>query len=403
MAIARLVIVGVVGVLLCVDASTSGAEEIPAFARRYGLSCNACHNPIPKVNAFGESFAGNGFRLVANEPARDTIDTGDRLLELPRNVPLAVRLDAYIQAYNNGRSASDFKTPYNLKILSGGPIAKDLSYYFYFFLFERGEVGGIEDAFLHFNDIAGAPVDIAVGQFQISDPMFKRELRLEFEDYAIYRTRIGLQPADLTYDRGIMVSADALGATFTGEIVNGNGKGAAGEDRRLDNDPLKSVFGHVSRDVSGALRLGVMGYWGKQEGQVTEDDPLVRNTVWMVGGDATLTVGPVEINGQYIHREDSAPTFGPDEERSKTDGGFVEVLLLPPGSRWYGLALYNLVESNSGLLDVRLGGPSQTSRYQSLTAGVGHILRRNFRLLGEFTWDTELTEGRWTIGAVTAF
>ena len=81
--------------------------------------------------------------------------------------------------------------PYNLKILSGGTLFKGVSYYFYFFLFERGEVGGIEDAFIYFNDIAGAPLDIQVGQFQVSDPLFKRELRLTFADYLIYRTKPG--------------------------------------------------------------------------------------------------------------------------------------------------------------------------------------------------------------------
>ena len=80
---------------------------------------------------------------------------------------------------------TDLQTPLNLKILSGGPISNKISYYFYFFLFERGEIGGVEDAFVYFNDIANVPVDAAVGQFQVSDAMFKRELRLEYQDYAI--------------------------------------------------------------------------------------------------------------------------------------------------------------------------------------------------------------------------
>ena len=60
-------------------------------------------------------------------------------------------------------------------------------------------MGGIEDAFIYVNDVGGKPVDLAVGQFQVSDPLFKRELRLEYQDFAIYRARVGLQPADLTF------------------------------------------------------------------------------------------------------------------------------------------------------------------------------------------------------------
>lgn len=176
------------GVFLVVAAAvglapSARAERIPAFARRYGVSCNLCHNPIPTLTAFGETFAGNGFRMSPNEPPRDTVATGDPLLQLMRDLPLAIRLDAYATAYANGRAATDLQLPYNLKILSGGPIADGISYYLYFFLFERGEVGGIEDAFVYFNDIGGAPIDVAVGQFQVSDPLFKRELRLEYQDY----------------------------------------------------------------------------------------------------------------------------------------------------------------------------------------------------------------------------
>lgn len=377
-------------------------DRIPAFARQYGISCSACHNPIPKLTAFGELFAGNGFRMAPGEEPRDTIDTGDRLLALAKDVPLALRLDAYVQAFNNGQTATDFKSPYNLKLLSGGQISSKLSYYLYFFLFERGEVGGIEDAFIQLNDVAGKPIDVVVGQFQVSDPMFKRELRLEYEDYAVYRARMGLQPADLTYDRGVMVIADAAGFTFTGEVVNGNGRGPAGPDLNLDNDVAKSAFAHVTRDLSPSIRLGAMGYLGRQTGSAA-GGPEVDSDLWMLGADATVTVGPLEINGQYLHREDDAPTFDPDEPRGKMDGGFVEAILRPAGSRWYALGLYNRVDANLPLLNVRLGGAPNVTRYQTITGGVGYELRRNFRILAEATWDTEVEEARWTLGVVTAF
>jgi hypothetical protein len=182
-------------------ASPAHGEEIPAFARRYGVSCSLCHQAVPKLSAFGEEFAGNGFRMAANEPPRDTTGTGDPLLQLARRLPLALRFDAYVNGYVNGRASTDLQTPYNVKILSGGTLSDNISYYLYFFLFERGEIAGIEDAFLYFNDVGGQPIDIAVGQFQVSDPMFKRELRLEYQDYAVYRARIGAQPTDLTYER----------------------------------------------------------------------------------------------------------------------------------------------------------------------------------------------------------
>lgn len=383
------------------DPPDAEAEEIPAFARRYHVSCSLCHNPVPKLTEFGETFAGNGFRFASEEPPRDTIATGDPLLDLPADLPLAIRFDGYAQAFTDGETATDFEAPYNLKLLSGGTLSKNISYYLYFFLFERGEIAGIEDAFIYVNDIAHQPVDAAVGQFQVSDPLFKRELRLEFDDYAVYRARLGDQPADLTYDRGAMVIADYGGFTVTGMAVNGNGKGPAQENRRFDDDPVKNFMGRVSREVLTGVRLGAMGYYGRQR---LPDEPGSRaNTLWMGGADGTFSVGPFELNGQYIHREDDAPTFTPGERRAVMDGGFGEAIVRPRRSRWYGYALYNLVHANRPVLDVRLGGPSNITRYQTASAGVGYLVRRNFRVGAEGMWDFEEDSGRWTLGIVTAF
>ncbi len=52
---------------------------------------------------------------------------------------------------------------------------------------------------------------------------------------------------------------------------------------------------------------------------------------------------------------------------------------------------------------MRLGGPSDIGRYETLTGGAGYLLRRNLRLLGEVTWDVEQNAGRWTAGLSTVF
>jgi predicted porin len=232
--------------------------------------------------------------------------------------------------------------------------------------------------------------------------MFKRELRLEYQDYAMYRARIGDLPTDLTYDRGAIAAADFAGFTLTGAVLNGNGKGPADETLHFDNDFLKNAFGHLTRDVLPFLRLGAMGYYAPQRATV-EDGSEVQNQTWMLGGDATVTLGPVEINAQYIHREDDTPTFTLGEPEAITNGGFGEIIVQPAGARWYVLGLYNLIHTNRPLLDVRLGGPAGLTRYQAATAGVGYLLRRNFRIMAEGTWDVELKESRWTIGLTTAF
>src|SRR3989441_13213767 len=45
-------------------ASTSQpAFAIPAFARKYGMPCSACHEAWPKLNNFGQTFKDNGYKM----------------------------------------------------------------------------------------------------------------------------------------------------------------------------------------------------------------------------------------------------------------------------------------------------------------------------------------------------
>ena len=373
------------------------ASAIPAFARRYKVSCMLCHHPIPKLTRFGEQFAANGYRFASGEPPRDTINTGDPLLNLANQLPLAMRLEAYAQSYSGGRAATDFQSPYGLKLISSGAISKKLSYYFYTFLAESGEIGGVEDAFLQVDNIGGKPVDLIVGQFQVSDPLFKRELRLEYEDYAVYRARLGDSPVDLTYDRGIVATADVGGFALTGQLVNGNGIGAAQDNGRFDRDAFKNVFFHVSRDFGELLHVGTFGYTGK-----TESDG-VRSRTRMFGVNGTIGGKTFELNGQYLHRTESNPTFSANEPKAALDGGFAELIVRPPTSLWYGFGLYNLVSADRPLLDVQLGGPSGASRYETISAGFGRLERRNFRWTLEATYDVTQETVRWGLGFVTAF
>jgi len=378
-------------------APLTSAGAIPAFARRYRVSCSLCHNVVPQLTAFGEQFAANGFRFGAGEAPTDTIDTGDPLLSLPRSLPVAVRLDLYAQAYANGRASTDFQTPYGIKLLSSAPISKKLSYYFYTYFNERGELGGVEDAFIYLNDIGDQPVDLVVGQFQVSDPLFKRELRLEFEDYAIYRTRVGTVPTDLTYDRGLMATADIAGFTLSGIVYNGNGKGEADEERHFDNDAFKNVFLHVSRDITDFLSLGAVVATGKTESE------SVKNRTNMFGVNGTLSGGPFALNAQYLRRTDDSPTFDLNEAPSTVQGGFAELLVRPKNSQWYGYGLYNLVKGDRPLIDVGVGTPADVNRYETIAAGIGRLERRNFRWTAEATWDTQQETWRWSLGIVTAF
>ena len=42
-------------------ANPASGFAIPAFARKYGMPCSACHEAWPKVNTIGQTFKDNGY------------------------------------------------------------------------------------------------------------------------------------------------------------------------------------------------------------------------------------------------------------------------------------------------------------------------------------------------------
>jgi hypothetical protein len=384
------VLAGLAVVMAVAPVFVGDAAAIPAFARKYRQSCSTCHVAAPKLKPYGEEFAANGFVLPdGEEPRRSTLDTGDERLLLQTDLPLAVRFDAYLRASEQAGPDTDLQAPYGLKLLSGGRVTRNVSYYFYFYAYERGEVAGLEDAYLHFNHLRGSELDVIIGQFQVSDPLFKRELRLTFEDYQVYRYRPGESQANLTYDRGLMLTYGLdFGMDLVGQVLNGNGIPAA-DDREFDVDSDKAVSLRLSQ-VLGMVRVGAFGYYNKERNELG-----VSNEIYYAGGDATLGNDLMELNLQYLHREDSNVMFvAPDSTDTTVDGGFAELVVLPGGdrSRWAFVGLYNVIESDEAGGDVDRG-----------TLAANYYMARNLRILFETTRDFENEAWEFTLGAMGAF
>jgi len=387
-------------ILILVPEKRSNA--IPAFARKYQISCQVCHAPvIPRLKAFGDEFAGNGFRMTDYESPRYFIPVGDEKLSLFRELPVAIRMDGFASYNFDNEGSADFGSPFVLKILSGGELSDKLSYYFYFLFNETGVVEGVEDAFLMYHDLLGTGINFYIGQFQVSDPLFKGELRYTLEPYKIYGTKPGNSSADLKYDRGIVLEKDITpSTTLVGQIVNGYGIGEAGDGPLFDNDKYKNFMGRINQSIGKSLSIGVFGYSGKE----VLSDPWnlfsdITNNVRMIGPDISIDLSEkLIINMQYVWRKDSqvfVSNFGPPARGIITRGGFAEVIYSPKGDRssWYLTGLVNLVDSDIDELN-----------YRSATLHAGYILRRNVRLVSEFTYQFSGDEyGRVNVGFVSAF
>lgn len=392
-----LVVIG----LLCGFVIPRHAGAIPAFARQYKISCTTCHDPFPRLKPYGEEFAGNGFILKEDLNPRDFITAGDPILFLNRTFPIAVRFDAFGVYEQDADVETDLETPWGVKLLSGGPLYRNIGYYFYFYLSERGEVAGIEDAYIHFDNIFKTNLDVMVGQFQTSDPLMKRELRLTFEDYVFYTTRIGESSVNLTYDRGIMLAygIDKSRTDMVALVGNGNGKGPANEETgKFDKDKYKNFALRLKQDVMNIAGLGVYFYYGREKlgYQIfTEAGPLTQsydNVTTYIGPDLNFNIGKFAFTGSYLIRNDTEPIHNVKDINSS--GLVAEVIFAPQmdKSRYYITGLYNLVDSDLNEYD-----------YESGTVSGSYLVARNLRLIGEVTRNFRQNINRAVVGLGTAF
>ncbi len=398
----RFLMIAVIGLFL----SSLIAEEllaIPAFARKYNMSCKTCHSPMPRLKDYGDEFAGNGFVLSDQEAPRYYVPTGDEELSLIREFPLAVRMDGFLTYNMANTEKTDLSTPYLFKIMSGGEIFENVAYYFYFYMSERGEVAGVEDAYIMFNNLFGIDLDIYLGQFQVSDPLFKRELRLTLEDYSAYTATPWFSNASLKYDRGMMITLGlSTGTDIIVEIVNGNGLSHGDVDHIFDNDEYKNFAGRISQDVGDFLRIGGFGYMGKESSRKMFANVLtgIENEVMIFGPDVTLSYNDMlELNFQYVIRQDK-PEFSSDigiGDEVNTNAALAELIFMPNGddSKWYGVGMFNWVDSDLHHLN-----------YQAASLHIGYMFRRNIRMVTEMTYnmtDTDNAFAEISIGIVTAF
>ncbi len=381
---------------------------IPAFTRASGMSCAACHAPVPLLTELGEEFAENGYHLGGASSPEEVVDTGDSLLALERTLPLSVRIDAfaaYFQSEDDGRT--DLETPYMVKALAVGTLSQKISFYLSFVASDRGDVMGVMDASVKFSDLFGLPLEFSLGQFQIVETPFDRMQRITYEDYAIYTTKIGMSPTDLTYDRGVELSlAPWEGSELSVEVVNGNGIDPA-EDY-FDDDNWKNVLFRASQKA-GPVGIGAFGYLCQNSTWRGTEWAENRHYYW--GLDAAAAIGgDLRIAAQFLQRIDENPFLRLSNVYQTTTNGVLAQAVWAvrgEGGRSFVTLLYNFVGSNvdekySNFFDFWFHQPSPLE-YESATVNFSYLLRRNLRITTEATYRLSDETSAFVAGMVTAF
>ncbi|MBS0168481.1 MAG: hypothetical protein JSR29_20550 [Nitrospira sp.] len=353
------------------------AHAIPAFSRKYDVSCNTCHVPsFPKLNDFGNRFRDSGYQMDSD----DDLPTGLHMAYWP--VSLRTSVGYQTSSINHlgvgnpatstvGASTGGFGFTI-LDILAFGTIMKDVSYGVIYTPglgsagFGTGRTDGdLEAAFIRLNNVMGTSLlNIKVGKYELDLPFSEHRSPTLNTPFVMYHYRSGTPFSRITanpsgnpqygnandFALGDNQPGMELFGTKDIELVDGTFRyslnvvssnvtnvGGSGGGRALQ------FYGHATQSFKGygivdGQRIGVFGMFGRAP---TAANPAIAGvdqngtgeqsrTFSRIGVDFSLTaLSKVNVFGAYMIANDSANLFRSqgilNAQASRWNGGFVEV------------------------------------------------------------------------------
>ena len=174
----------VLAIMAAMTATAPPARAIPAFARKYGLPCSACHEAWPKLNNFGQSFRDSGYQLGNDRDAA--------IYQAPSYWPSTIRITPQWHRETASRTAVDAipgnaasgLVESNLKMsgfdLSGldlwtaGTLAKNIS----FLVLPSSDSTGafhFESAWIRFDNLLGSRwLNLKFGKHELDTPISEK-------------------------------------------------------------------------------------------------------------------------------------------------------------------------------------------------------------------------------------
>jgi hypothetical protein len=229
-------------VLLAVFVILSGSQNanaLPAFARKYGLRCSACHETWPILNNFGLKFRDNGYQLMNDRDAPIWQNPGYwpvtfRITPIWHRLSSLNNVDVYTAAntYNADAAIERITTTgfdlSGLDFHTGGTLEKNISFYvlpssdptaaFHF-----------ETVMGRFDNILGSTwLNIKLGRFELNNLLSEKRMVGLTGNGGIYQTyhfipqgdgnifgqmgdnQLGLEYVGHSYDDRTRVSASLL-------------------------------------------------------------------------------------------------------------------------------------------------------------------------------------------------
>src|SRR3984957_10341254 len=158
---------------------SQNANALPAFARKYGLRCSACHESWPMLNYFGQKFKDNGYQLMNDRDAP--------IWQNPSYWPVTFRILPIWHRVSTGKVAVDqgsgitriTTSGFDLSGLdfhTGGTLEKNFSFYV---LPSSDNTGAFhfETVMARLDNLFGSPwLNLKLGKFELDNLLSEKRV-----------------------------------------------------------------------------------------------------------------------------------------------------------------------------------------------------------------------------------
>ena len=169
--------------ILVILGASQPAGALPAFARKYGLRCSACHESWPMLNYFGQKFKDNGYQLMNDRDAPIWQNPGYWPVTF-RIVPMWHRVSTNKVQVDSGTEGGSTEARVTssgfdltgLDFHTGGTLEKNISFYV---LPSSDPTGAFhfETVMARFDNLGGSPwLNVKLGKFELDNLLSEKRI-----------------------------------------------------------------------------------------------------------------------------------------------------------------------------------------------------------------------------------
>ena len=285
------------------------ANALPAFARKYGLRCSACHESWPMLNYFGQKFKDNGYQIMN--------DRDSPIWQNPSYWPVTFRMTPMWHRVSTGKVAVDQGTGMarltssgfdlsGLDLHTGGTLEKNFS----FFLLPSSDNTGafhFETVMARLDNVFGSPwINVKLGKFELDNLLSEKRILTLTGNGGIYQLYHFIPVGDGNIFG--QIGDNQLGVELMGHSYDDRTRYSAALLSSSDGTP-GLVYGANSYSgfftVSQAFDAGRAGVERIGAYAMIGDAP----TTWYTQGGPNAPIGGSGIGNKSYHREGFVGSF----------------------------------------------------------------------------------------------